>query len=325
MINTPEERRIFTPEEGQYWGAFLGNALYFNIDRSTIKSRQYFAPEIAIHDQRRPYLDHVRHTFGGLVVAERGEWAITNTSVGLSFARTIQPYMISQQATLESLTEFMQAKQDRLSLAHRPSADDREDEERGLYERFIEAKYAQISERKIELTPATLAGLIDGTGYVGILRRNLGDTYPHYNLCLIIPSNDPNILQSLESQRGATIPPEPNSEEEEVLEVELSGRPYWRVEGLKAFEALTIAQPQVQLLDSQVDLALAFYNTQNELRRGELRNIQRTMHRRNGDLAQALVRNNTYGVDLITVLRQGFYSSMNELHAFMRNAPQGQS
>lgn len=329
----------YTPEEWQYWGGFFGEALRPTIDRQTHHprstarnplSRVYYEPRLFVFDRRQTHLEHVRQNFGGrvkeqpprseFVVNDFGgfprengfQWRLDGTENILPLLRELQPYLISQYELVQIMVDFLSAKQERAEL-YRGSlenilelAESRENEEANFRNRFLEAKEGRYLVRT-PLTAANKAGVLDASGAISIVRSERSDGKTNYSPNLEIHSDSQPLLEVFSDFHNGRVVPARRvgsgySERKFVYIITKS-------DDIRTLLETTL--PYLILQRRQAELVITFLDVQESLGGGSKPQGWRT---RQGELSDVLDKYSNRSVDLVTILREGFYSDVYRLN-----------
>lgn len=328
------------PEQLEYWGGFFGEALRPNITREMRSPRKtarnpvartYYKPILHVFDRRRESLEYIKQNFGGAIreqpqrVSPQDEnpwrslrddgfyWELSKTNPIFLILTELQPYMISQEELIKVMIDFLIAKQQRVeeyrgSHVHmREEADDREAEEAEFSSRLIKARNNPHHVR-LSLSPANIAGVLDASSAISISRAQRVRGYVEYGASVEIHSDNNSILETISKPYSGLIYPvryaNPVVYSEKRFYCSIG-----RSENIQRLLETTL--PYLNLQRRQAEVALKFLDIQQTLTGGSA--IEDRRHRR-GDMAETLQRYSSPELDLITILREGFYSEIHRLN-----------
>lgn len=329
MLRSPEVKYITTTEQGEYWGGFFGESLRPAIIKDSQQPRVYYKPRLYVFDRRITKLDFIKKNFGGITREQTSHididmkeiaqnfsnlgsgfmWTLSKTDSILSLLEELQPYMVSQQELVEIMIHFLSAKQQRREEYRAPKdyrselADKREAEEGEFLRLFRLARGNRYTIKK-PFSPANMAGILDSCSNISIRRSERSRGRTEYSAAMEIHSANVAILEAFGELYSGTIYPikwsNPPIFSDERFFCGIS-----RSEDIRNLLGTTL--PYLNLQKKQAEVALAFLDTQQTLTGGNWRHPK-------GDVSGVLKRYSTPSVDLITILREGFYSEMHRLN-----------
>lgn len=327
-----------TPEDWQYWGGFFGEALKPTIDKQTHKPgpkvqlrsvRTYFEPRLHVFDRRELKLNHVQQNFGGKVNEQsprqnlpnpdgftRGNgfrWRLGGTDNTLQFLQAIQPYIISQDELVTIMIDFLSAKKARMEHheGQYPAeiSEAREREEAEFHRRFIEARNNHSQDVRLPFTPANMAGVIDASGAISLSRGARATGKIDYASSVEIHSDNKPLLKVFSEQYNGLVYPA-RSLNPTDLSV-FSDKKYYCLirRSDEVADLLETTLPYLGFLQRQAEIALGFLGIQQTLTGDE-----GGWKERKGELNNILDKYSSPSIDLVTMLREGFYSEMYRLN-----------
>lgn len=328
MLNTPETRYITTPEQGQYWGGFLGEALRLSVRKESRKHKNYYSALIQSYDSGKRNLDYLCQSFGGTVKPQPRHkesnpdnhflwgyggfrWSFGRTTESsLTLLKEIQPHMIAQEDLVEVLINFLTAKKDRIEQYQQSYTnvieltDEREREEAEFFEKFKEAKARPLT-IKGPLTIVSQAGVLDSpASRISISRSEWARGSLEYNTRVGISSKNTPLLEFFAQEYDGSLLPSRGGDPPVYSESKFYCS-IWRDEQISRLLEDTL--PYLSLQKRPAEIALGFIDLQQSLAMGNWK-------RRGTDLGETLRINSTPRIDLITLLREGFYSEMYRLN-----------
>ena len=339
MVNSVESVN-FAPEQWQYWGGFFGEALRPTISREIRQPREtarnpvvrtYYKPRLAVFDRRREYVEYVQQNFGGSVreqplrksTPEEGDynfpgdrgflWRLANTPSILTLLQEIEPYIISQSELVKIMMEFLSAKQERVSEFQGSNnqisdAADKREEEEAEFSQLLTLARSNRHEVRGPLSSANLAGVLDASGAISITRSQRSRGNVEYGTRVEIHSDNNLLLGTLVEQYGKTTYPIRHGQP-----VVYSDKRFYlsigRADDIRSVLESTL--PHLNLQRRQAEIALGFLDVQQTLLGGSETKGWRA---RRGALAEVLEKHSNPSIDMVTMLREGFYSEMYRLN-----------
>jgi hypothetical protein len=101
---------------------------------------------------------------------------------------------------------------------------------------------------------AYIAGLVDGEGYIGFLKKKVQGWNPNHRIRVVITNTDVGIVRWLfDSIPGSTVFFQDHCRKKRIYR--------WNIQGTKAYEFLRVILPYLRIKKAQAELAIRFIET----------------------------------------------------------------
>lgn len=316
--------------EREYWGGYFGEKLrpqigcttqYRTVDGIRVP-RAYFSPKLFVYDRRKGRVNAIARSFSGKVgineVGSKGGffpkgverhpgyfWCVSGVENALPILEGIQSEIISQKEVVDIMLEYLYSK-----LCDEDDTASREEKGKQFRSRLHEARPRRF-QTLAELTPAKLAGALDATALPAIKRGLQAEGRVTFNPSIDIHSDNRLFVDTMVNEYKEH--KDEKNDEEDFSEEGVEGKYHCRF--VRPSEIARILTPEVvsnlKFLKEPAKFLLRFIELQNLMAGGSM---HRGRHLRSGELAEVLIKYSPPGIDLVSLLREGFYSRLHVIN-----------